>query len=47
MVHAIDGDGSSLCSAVAKGVLVPVDSYMFSDVPTNQRCLLCDSMTKS
>lgn len=42
----MDGDGSSLCETVAKGVLVPVDHYAFADVPGTKRCVLCESMLR-
>jgi rubredoxin len=41
LVHAIDGDGSSLCDLVDPGGLVPVDHYTWPDVPTEQRCPVC------
>lgn len=46
MVHAIDGDGSSLCDIVAKGVLVTVDNYGFQDAPQAQRCLMCEALAR-
>jgi Zn ribbon nucleic-acid-binding protein len=41
LVHAIDGDGASLCQVVDPGILVPVDSYTWPDVPSEQRCPIC------
>jgi Zn ribbon nucleic-acid-binding protein len=41
LVHAIDGDGSSLCDIIDPGGLVPVDHYRWPDVPTEQRCPVC------
>jgi Zn ribbon nucleic-acid-binding protein len=41
LVHAIDGDCSSLCDLIDPGGLVPVDHYTWPDVPTEQRCPIC------
>ncbi|MGY1617057.1 anti-sigma factor RsbA family regulatory protein [Geodermatophilus sp. SYSU D00691] len=40
-VHAVDGDGSSLCDRVGAGELVPVDDALWWDVATDQRCPAC------
>jgi anti-sigma regulatory factor (Ser/Thr protein kinase) len=41
-VHAIDGDGSSFCGSVAEAELAPLDDLVWSDVPRDQRCALCE-----
>jgi Zn ribbon nucleic-acid-binding protein len=41
LVHAIDGDGSSLCQIIDPGGLVQVDHYTWPDVPREQRCPIC------
>ena len=46
MVHAMDPDGSSLCDAVAKGALVPVNGFTFADAPRSQRCVLCEAILR-
>jgi hypothetical protein len=40
-VHAIDGDGSSLCEVVAAGDLRPVDDLHWPDLPAGQQCPRC------
>jgi transcription elongation factor Elf1 len=47
IVHAIDGDGSSLCDLVDPGGLVPVDHYTWPDVPSEQRCPICSIRMRS
>jgi hypothetical protein len=44
MVHAMDGDGASLCEAVSSSLLVRVDHFKFSDAAGDQRCSLCESI---
>ena len=40
-VHAIDGDGSSLCAAVDAADLHPLDDLRWSDLPVGQQCPRC------
>jgi len=44
VVHAVDGDGSSLCDTVAAGGLVRVDHFAFTDAPREQRCGVCEAL---
>jgi hypothetical protein len=40
-VHAIDGDGSSVCGSIPRPELVPLDRLRWSDAPSDQRCPEC------
>jgi anti-sigma regulatory factor (Ser/Thr protein kinase) len=40
-VHAIDGDGSSLCEGVDAADLRPVDDLRWPDLPADQQCPHC------
>jgi len=40
-VHAIDGDGSSLCEDVGPADLDPVDDLCWRDLPAGRQCPLC------
>jgi len=40
-VHAIDGDGSSLCEVVDAADLHPVDDLRWPDLPAGQQCPRC------
>jgi anti-sigma regulatory factor (Ser/Thr protein kinase) len=40
-VHAIDGDGSSLCEVVDAADLRPVDDLRWPDLPAGQQCPRC------
>jgi len=40
-VHAVDGDGSSLCEAVDAADLQPLDDLRWPDLPAGQQCLGC------
>jgi hypothetical protein len=42
VVHAIDGDGTSLCGAGTS--LVQIDSFTWPDVPRLQRCGACEAL---
>ena len=44
-IHAVDGDGSSLCDDVSAEELVPVDGLLWPDVPSDQRCSACRLLT--
>jgi len=41
IVHAIDGDGASLCERVAPETLVHIDSYSWPDILERFRCPAC------
>jgi hypothetical protein len=43
VVHAIDGDGSSLCDSVEAGGLAQIDSFLWPDVPAGRRCADCQT----
>lgn len=47
VVHAIDGDGSSLCDIVEAGGLAQIDSFLWPDVPTAQRCVDCQTRLRA
>jgi hypothetical protein len=40
-VHAIDGDGSSLCEVVDAADLHPLDDLRWRDLPAGQQCPRC------
>jgi hypothetical protein len=40
-VHAIDGDGSSLCEVVDAADLHPLDDLRWPDLPAGQQCPHC------
>jgi hypothetical protein len=40
-VHAIDGDGSSLCEVVDAADLHPFDDLRWPDLPADQQCPRC------
>jgi hypothetical protein len=40
-VHAIDGDGSSLCEVVDAADLQPLDDLGWPDLPAGQQCPRC------
>jgi hypothetical protein len=40
-VHAIDGDGSSLCEVVDAADLQPLDDLGWPDLPPGQQCPRC------
>jgi hypothetical protein len=40
-VHAIDGDGSSLCEQVPPGTLVQIDDLDWADIAREHRCSVC------
>jgi hypothetical protein len=40
-VHAIDGDGSSLCELIDAADLHPVDDLHWPDLPAGQQCPRC------
>jgi anti-sigma regulatory factor (Ser/Thr protein kinase) len=40
-VHAVDGDGSSLCDLVDPADLRPIDDLTWPDVPVDRRCPQC------
>ncbi|MGY1641046.1 anti-sigma factor RsbA family regulatory protein [Geodermatophilus sp. SYSU D00703] len=44
-VHAIDGDGSSLCEAIGPSDLRPVDGLGWRDLPPHQQCPHCRLFT--
>ncbi|MGR6966293.1 anti-sigma factor RsbA family regulatory protein [Geodermatophilus sp. URMC 61] len=44
-VHAIDGDGSSLCEAVDAVDLHPLDGLCWRDLPAGQQCPHCRMIT--
>jgi anti-sigma regulatory factor (Ser/Thr protein kinase) len=44
-VHAIDGDGSSLCAVIDAADLRPVDDLRWTDVPSVQQCSHCRLLT--
>ena len=46
-VHAIDGDGSSLCGLVDADRVARVDSLNWPDVPRGQRCNRCQILMTS
>jgi hypothetical protein len=40
-VHAIDGDGSSLCELLDAGTLVQIDDLYWTDIAREHRCVDC------
>ncbi|HEY1776891.1 MAG TPA: hypothetical protein VGG41_12085 [Solirubrobacteraceae bacterium] len=42
VVHAIDGDGESLCTTA--GDVEHIDRKWWPDVPTERRCRICDAL---
>ena len=40
-VHAIDGDGGSLCERLAPGDAVQIDELVWSDIGRRHRCRHC------
>ncbi len=43
-VHAVDGDGSSLCELVGAGGLVRVDDLRWTDIDPAHRCPSCQTL---
>jgi hypothetical protein len=41
-VHAIDGDGESLCGTA--GDIEQIDHHFWSEVPASRRCPVCDAL---
>jgi hypothetical protein len=44
-VHAMDGDGSSLCDVVGAGELVQIDKLYWADIARERRCPHCQLLT--
>jgi hypothetical protein len=42
-VHAIDGDGSSLCELFEAGLLVQIDELYWTDIAREHRCPGCQA----
>jgi hypothetical protein len=42
VVHAVDGDGTALCSEAM--VLEQVDGYLWPDVPEDKGCSVCQAL---
>ena len=40
-VHAIDGDGASLCGELGEDALVQIDDLRWSDIARDHRCGRC------
>jgi hypothetical protein len=45
VVHAVAGDGASLCDRVSAVALLEVDDGLWSSVPGYERCLECSALT--
>ncbi len=40
-VHAIDGDGGSLCGRLRAGAVVQIDGLQWADIAREHRCVHC------
>ncbi len=41
-MHAIDGDGGSLCELLQPGDVVQIDSLLWPDIAREHRCARCE-----
>lgn len=46
-VHAVDGDGESLCGRVSAAELRPIDGTFWEEIPRDRRCRRCQLLMTS